>query len=661
VISADQIAQQQPFTLMAVMRQAVPTSVAFDPPNGTPTSSISVRGASSLNGSGDMKIFIDGIEASSFGQSPIDVTSIDRVEVIRGPEAATIYGADAASGVIQVFTKRGDVTLKRPQLDARVSLGISQTPYAGARDVARQRYSVALRGGGEDAGYNVGGGYTRLANYAPNNGTTRQSVPSIYGGMNLARGIMTVDVSARHLESNIPDAFNPLLSETGFAAGVPPQSLSKFTNETAGGRLTAMPTGWWRNKLTVGVDGFGFRNLQTTPRRTSASDTLLYVSDRHARKFSMSLNTTFSGYVRPGLHGSITLGIDHYTLDVASVSTSRALNTSGTIQTVPAGAFNQSLTSIRNTGYFTQLQASVRDAVFLTVGLRAENNTTFGTDYGTAILPRVGLSLVRAVGAATLKIRGSYGEAFRAPRSGQAAGLTTTSALQLENPALRPEKQRGWDGGVDLNFGSRASLGVSVFNQTARDLISFLQVATEPMTTYQYRNIGRVSNKGLELEGSARVTPWLRARAQYGYVRSHVEETGAAGGLVQAGDVPVNVPTHTAGLAITATPFDNSSLSAGVTYVGSWYETDVLSEFRCLATLSEEACPAEFLSSYSTRVFRVPYPAFAKVNATITHRFTPQFEAYLSVDNLANNESYEFSNALPVMGRTTMVGLHFTY
>ncbi len=72
--------------------------------NATP--SIFVRGGNS----NQVLVLIDGQRVgSSFSGltalQHIAITDIDRIEVVRGP-AASLYGADAVSGVIQVFTKR---------------------------------------------------------------------------------------------------------------------------------------------------------------------------------------------------------------------------------------------------------------------------------------------------------------------------------------------------------------------------------------------------------------------------------------------------------------------------------------------------------------------------------------------------------------------------
>ena len=49
----------------------------------------------------------DAQSATTDRLQDINPQDIDRVEVIRGAAAATLYGTEASSGVIQIFTKRG--------------------------------------------------------------------------------------------------------------------------------------------------------------------------------------------------------------------------------------------------------------------------------------------------------------------------------------------------------------------------------------------------------------------------------------------------------------------------------------------------------------------------------------------------------------------------
>ena len=486
VVTDSQIAQRHPFSLGDIMRQAVPSAVSFNPPNVPDNTEVSVRGTTSLIHAGALKIFIDGLEASTFDLTPIDPSSIERIEVIRGPEAATIYGSDAATGVMQIFTKRGDSTDVRPHLDAQVALGLAQTPYEGYGAVLRQQYTATMHGGGPGVSYSIGGGYTHLGDYVPDNGPTHESVPSVQGGIRFARGIASVDLFGRFHATRAPLSINPVIRTSGYVPESRPDKLAITTNNEAyGTRAVVSPRSWWRNQLTLGIDRAAVKDVQWGPKLTTPADTLMEVLDETIRKISVGYNTSISGAMRPGLTGALTVGLDHYARGVTEFLTTSAVTTAGTITTSPPGAVTEKITSVANTGYFAQGQIGIRDALFFTAGVRAEHNSNFGKDFGTAVLPRFGVSYARPVGGTMLKLRAAYGRALRTPNPGEAAGSVLPTSIQLANPSLGPEEQRGWDAGVDLAFGSRASLSVTGYDQTAIGLIAFLQVASIPVPTYK--------------------------------------------------------------------------------------------------------------------------------------------------------------------------------
>lgn len=82
---------------------------------------IRIRGSASLSQSNEPIVYIDGVRANNGGGltfngggSPsrlddINPEAIERVEVLKGAAAATLYGSEASNGVIQVFTKRGNI------------------------------------------------------------------------------------------------------------------------------------------------------------------------------------------------------------------------------------------------------------------------------------------------------------------------------------------------------------------------------------------------------------------------------------------------------------------------------------------------------------------------------------------------------------------------
>lgn len=76
--------------------------------SGAPGSApaIRLRGATSLTGRQDPLIIIDGT-ISRVSLADINSEDIERIEVIKGAAASSLYGSDAANGVIQIFTKSG--------------------------------------------------------------------------------------------------------------------------------------------------------------------------------------------------------------------------------------------------------------------------------------------------------------------------------------------------------------------------------------------------------------------------------------------------------------------------------------------------------------------------------------------------------------------------
>jgi TonB-linked SusC/RagA family outer membrane protein len=79
---------------------------------------IRIRGSASLSQSNNPIIYIDGVRSDNGGSGvgggvatsrldDIDPSSIERVEILKGAAAATLYGTEASNGVIQIFTKKG--------------------------------------------------------------------------------------------------------------------------------------------------------------------------------------------------------------------------------------------------------------------------------------------------------------------------------------------------------------------------------------------------------------------------------------------------------------------------------------------------------------------------------------------------------------------------
>ncbi len=102
---------------------------------------IRIRGNASLSQNNEPVVYVDGVRIDNGGGftnmgaggggtasrlDDINPEMIERVEILKGAAAATLYGSEASAGVIQIFTKKG--TQGRPKFSFRVDQGMSRFP-----------------------------------------------------------------------------------------------------------------------------------------------------------------------------------------------------------------------------------------------------------------------------------------------------------------------------------------------------------------------------------------------------------------------------------------------------------------------------------------------------------------------------------------------------
>ncbi|MBD2751454.1 SusC/RagA family TonB-linked outer membrane protein [Spirosoma validum] len=144
--------------------------------NGTPGAPVNIvlRGINTINRGTAPILLIDGVQVDATNYdsngnlnnnptallSSIDPNTIDRVEIVQGAAAATLYGAQGANGVIQVFTKKG----KTGRLNVDVSSSITRSEYLNVGGVAKsQNHGFIV-----DGSNNVIGTSTRPLEFNPN-------------------------------------------------------------------------------------------------------------------------------------------------------------------------------------------------------------------------------------------------------------------------------------------------------------------------------------------------------------------------------------------------------------------------------------------------------------------------------------------------------------
>ncbi len=114
-IDAEKIMERAPVRSFTDLLEAAQVpGVQVTRGNGDPgsPSKIRIRGLKSITQSNDPVVIVDGnwIDASvgtPSGFDDIDPATIESIEIVRGPSASTLYGQDAANGVIVITTKKG--------------------------------------------------------------------------------------------------------------------------------------------------------------------------------------------------------------------------------------------------------------------------------------------------------------------------------------------------------------------------------------------------------------------------------------------------------------------------------------------------------------------------------------------------------------------------
>jgi outer membrane receptor protein involved in Fe transport len=219
---------------------------------------------------------------------------------------------------------------------------------------------------------------------------------------------------------------------------------------------------------------------------------------------------------------------------------------------------------------------------------------------------------------------------------------------------LGPERQDGWDAGVEIYLARRVSFGLTHYDQTAKDLIDvvYLDATTSPPVS-QNQNVGKIKNRGWELEGRLELNK-VTVGGTYSHTTSTVQQLGPTyAGDLRTGDVLLEVPRNTAGATVSYSPGANTRLSARATHIGGWTGTDWLALYGV------------FFGSDpfrgSVRDYWITYPSVTKFTASVTQRLTGRLNGFVQVENLANNKRFEQSNLVIPTGRITTIGMEFRY
>ncbi|MFW6201183.1 MAG: TonB-dependent receptor plug domain-containing protein [Gemmatimonadota bacterium] len=483
-------------------------SVSAQPGTG---SQINFRGITSVISNQTPVIYIDGVRVDnetmasagtggefSSALSELLVSEIERIEITKGGAASTLYGSDAANGVIQIFTKKGAPS------EPRVSVGVEQgfdTPElkyildsqviwesqvendSSLRDFLRnnffetghfQKYTVRVAGGTSDFTYHVGGRLQDGTGVQPKNEST---LYSLRGGIQAQVGDpLRLDFNGSYVRSDFGRLFNgtaiadPLTTfEVGDALLFSGEStlhgaLDMFlrpdvTEEVDrfifGASATLSPSDLFTTRLSLGIDNRGnqqriFEPIGFTPGNEEG------FLNRYQRTFT-SVTLDYSGTVSyepsSDVTSEFTFGAQGFREDESIVDADGlGFGLPGAPEFDEAASIDASELNreIFNGGFYFEETLGLFDRAFATGGVRLDYNSAFGEEVGFRAYPKFETAYMLsdedfwrdALGSVAdqFKLRAAYGQTGKFPlpylrdRTFSATSFRGESAPQFDNP-----------------------------------------------------------------------------------------------------------------------------------------------------------------------------------------------------------------------------------
>ncbi len=440
-----------------------------------------------------VKVLLDGVPLNRPGGSinwaNLTTVDLDRIEIVRGP-ASVLYGADAMSGVVQLFTRAASAV---PTVVVAARGGtFASTDFNGHLSLVDRAWSLSATASREatDGSYAFNSGYRNAV------GSVRLGLDR--GSSGRAAFTLRYGSGIAHFPTD---------------GGGAPVDHNQFTTEKtlAIGLDASWATG---TSGTFNVHGFasrlneGYTNRADTPADTTGFD---FVDDRSSITWRRGIDIRLDRHVRGSLV-SLGVGLEHENDDEHDVGVSNF----GFGVSHDTSAFSGDR-STRNA--YIQLLSEPGATVSTQAGVRLDDNSAFGT-FTTW---RVGATW--HVGADT-RLWVAAGTAFKAPTFSQ---LFAASAFEVGNPALAPERSKNSEVGLERTSANHhVTLAVTAFWQQFRDLIQYVGAAPGQPT---YVNLGGANARGVELTVVANPSPRLTLSAHWTWLHTEVTDTGSAASL----------------------------------------------------------------------------------------------------------------------------------
>lgn len=543
-----------------------------------------------------------GVGGQATGRlSELNPQDFESVEIVKGPAAATLYGANASTGVIQIITKKGrqgsrfsqtlsvDYSSIDPDFTPPANYAFcspasiaptstnplcrGQTTTTLVSDNPLVRESAFRTGNATDVQWTGRGGGTNFGyyvstNFGTENGTTNNNgFDRRAGRLNFnwtPSTVLSFDAGVGMHRNNfiLPDNDNNVYGYLGggllgtpltrrddasgnngwFGAERDVSAIRAIENEQQTHRTIAtatanwVPISWWTNRFVVGADWLRDETRRFFQKNSRGSyqgltNTGSISENREGEeRYTIDYLSNVRATTGPDLNHNISAGfqlLDRRDENVQASGQGLTVNSNNTVSAASTRSADQFFVQQRQVGFLGQYQASWKDRLSGTLGLRVDANSSFGDTREWFRLPKVGVSYVISEEdfwrnslpfINTMRFRSAWGQTGRSPTPGASlttlepapfilAGTEQPGAIPASpgNDSLKAERgveiEAGFDAGV---LDDRIGFEVTYFRKTSKDLL--LQRPLPPslgFTQTPFVNIGELRNRGFEVGISA--------------------------------------------------------------------------------------------------------------------------------------------------------------
>jgi vitamin B12 transporter len=617
VITREEIDARQSVALTDALQFSTGIAIGRTGPEGGSASVFLNGGNSNFT-----KVLVDGVPINPPGSavdfSSLTLDNIDKVEIVRGAESA-IYGTDAVSGVIQLFTHRGST--RTPEFSV----------FGEGGDFSTGRGGAQLSGLLGKFDYSAAASYMETNGQGPNDDFINRTLSGNFGYTFNDNNQLRLTIRNNTSDAGIP----------GQTVFTPPSLYQRYGQEifSAGARWDFSTGKHWHHEISGG-ESYTRQSSDNPLQSFYATDPNAFCPQTNPAAVATA---EFCDFVGDSLY--------KYNRANVSAQTSYLLSNFGVTAGYQYEVENAYLTSIdvnharrNNQGGFLDFRYQPQRRVSLNFGGRAEANAYFGT----RVVPRAGGSVVARYGngfwGETL-FRGFYGQGIKEPRFDQIFGDTFGD---FGNPALKPESSKTWTAGIDQKlFNDRIRLSGNYFASLFYNIVSFAECTSMNnfcnmaipgmLTDYGYYfNTDRARARGINLTGDARLTHWFNLAGNYTYDDSRVLEAPNAFDLTELpGNHLARRPVNSGSLTLNA-----AYRRFGMTVTGYFTGVRTDSDFLGLGLTSN--------------------PGYALFNIATHYDVGYGVTFYARAQNLFNKQ-YQDALGYPALGRDVQAGVRYTF